>query len=176
MDSNPIPSSTTNTTESTTPPPSTSSTTATTQPENSNGTNSSDTNDNNNKETTRTNTETSTTNINGESSEQTSTTQDSDQPQPSGESSEAGASAENDQTKQIDRILRPNFKYYNLNPYEVLNINPSTANEEEVKKAYRRISLLIHPDKAPEALRERAQTAFEELNKAYNMLKDPNEV
>jgi DnaJ-class molecular chaperone len=36
--------------------------------------------------------------------------------------------------------------YRNLNPYEVLQISPDAA-LDEVKKKYRRLSILVHPDK-----------------------------
>lgn len=48
--------------------------------------------------------------------------------------------------QQIDRLLRPGSTYFNLNPFEVLQIDPS-ASIEEVKKTYRKYSILVHPDK-----------------------------
>ena len=49
-------------------------------------------------------------------------------------------------SQQIDRLLRPGATYRNLNPFEVLMIEPS-APMEEVRKKYRRLSILVHPDK-----------------------------
>ncbi|CAD1472209.1 unnamed protein product, partial [Heterotrigona itama] len=40
--------------------------------------------------------------------------------------------------QQIDRLLRPGSSYFNLNPFEVLQIDPSTS-IDEIKKKYRRI-------------------------------------
>ncbi|KAH9381533.1 hypothetical protein HPB48_005492 [Haemaphysalis longicornis] len=72
--------------------------------------------------------------------------------------------------QQIDRLLRPGSTYFNLNPFEVLQISPE-APIEDVKKQYRRLSILVHPDKNPED-RERAQKAFDVINKAHKSLED----
>lgn len=45
--------------------------------------------------------------------------------------------------QQIDRLLRPGSSYFNLNPFEVLQIDPETT-IDEVKKKYRRVSNLIY--------------------------------
>lgn len=72
--------------------------------------------------------------------------------------------------QQIDRLLRPGSTYFNLNPFEVLQISPESP-IEDVKKQYRRLSILVHPDKNPDD-RERAQKAFDVINKAYKSLED----
>ncbi|XP_011693935.1 PREDICTED: dnaJ homolog subfamily C member 8 [Wasmannia auropunctata] len=72
--------------------------------------------------------------------------------------------------QQIDRLLRPGSSYFNLNPFEVLQIDPSTA-IEEIKKKYRRMSILVHPDKNQDDA-ERAQQAFEIVNKAWKTLEN----
>lgn len=72
--------------------------------------------------------------------------------------------------QQIDRLLRPGSTYFNLNPFEVLQIEPETS-LEDVKKQYRRLSILVHPDKNPDD-RDRAQQAFDIINKAYKCLED----
>lgn len=48
--------------------------------------------------------------------------------------------------QQIDRLLRPGSTYFNLNPFEVLQVEPEST-VEELKKKYRRLSILVHPDK-----------------------------
>lgn len=48
--------------------------------------------------------------------------------------------------QQIERLLRPGSTYFNLNPYEVLQVEPD-ATLDEIKKKYRRLSILVHPDK-----------------------------
>ncbi|CAG0893413.1 unnamed protein product, partial [Darwinula stevensoni] len=39
--------------------------------------------------------------------------------------------------QQIDRLLRPGSTYFNLNPFEVLQVEPESP-WEEIKKKYRR--------------------------------------
>ncbi|XP_044740014.1 dnaJ homolog subfamily C member 8 [Chrysoperla carnea] len=70
--------------------------------------------------------------------------------------------------QQIERLLRPGSTYFNLNPFEVLQIDPDTP-IDEIKKKYRRFSILVHPDKNQDDA-ERAQQAFEIINKAWKIL------
>ncbi|XP_058796543.1 dnaJ homolog subfamily C member 8 [Phymastichus coffea] len=72
--------------------------------------------------------------------------------------------------QQIDRLLRPGSSYFNLNPFEVLQIDPTT-NIDEIKKKYRRMSILVHPDKNQDDA-DRAQQAFETVNKAWKTLEN----
>ncbi|KAL1139863.1 hypothetical protein AAG570_006840 [Ranatra chinensis] len=72
--------------------------------------------------------------------------------------------------QQIDRLLRPGSTYFNLNPFEVLQIDPDVA-IDEVKKKYKRLSILVHPDKNQDDP-ERAQQAFEIVNKAWKTLEN----
>lgn len=72
--------------------------------------------------------------------------------------------------QQIDRLLRPGSTYRNLNPYDVLQVDPELP-FEDVKKMYRRLSILVHPDKNPDD-RERAQVAFDAVSKAHSLLED----
>lgn len=72
--------------------------------------------------------------------------------------------------QQIDRLLRPGSTYRNLNPYEVLQVDPDLP-FDEVKKKFRRLSILVHPDKNQDDL-ERAQAAFDAVKKAYSLLED----
>lgn len=75
--------------------------------------------------------------------------------------------------EQLDRLLRPGSTYFNLNPFEVLQIDPY-ATVDEIKKKYRKLSIYIHPDKNPDD-RERAQIAFEAVNRAYKLLENEKE-
>lgn len=70
--------------------------------------------------------------------------------------------------QQIDRLLRPGSTYFNLNPFEVLQVDPDTP-VEQIKKTYRKYSILVHPDKNQDDA-DRAQQAFEILNKAWKTL------
>lgn len=72
--------------------------------------------------------------------------------------------------QQIERLLRPGATYRNLNPFDVLQVEPDTS-LEEIKKKYRRLSILVHPDKNQDDP-ERAQQAFEAVNKAWKTLEN----
>ncbi|KOB65296.1 DnaJ-21 [Operophtera brumata] len=72
--------------------------------------------------------------------------------------------------QQLDRLLRPGSTYFNLNPYEVLQVDHD-ATLDEIKKKYRRLSILVHPDKNMEDA-ERAQQAFEIVNRSWKTLEN----
>ncbi|XP_033127926.1 dnaJ homolog subfamily C member 8-like [Anneissia japonica] len=74
--------------------------------------------------------------------------------------------------QQIDRLLRPGSTYFNLNPFEVLQVEPDMK-VEIIKKQYRKLSILIHPDKNPDN-KDRALSAFEIINKAMKTIEDEN--
>ena len=69
----------------------------------------------------------------------------------------------------ISRLHRPGSKYFNMNPFEVLGLNHKVT-VEEVKQAYRKISLKVHPDKNPG--NERATVSFEIVKAAAERLED----
>uniref|UniRef100_A0A2K6BB06 J domain-containing protein n=1 Tax=Macaca nemestrina TaxID=9545 RepID=A0A2K6BB06_MACNE len=56
---------------------------------------------------------------------------------------------------QIERLTRPGSSYFNLNPFE----------------RFRHLSILVHPDKNQDDA-DRAQNAFEAVDKAYKLLLD----
>ena len=61
-----------------------------------------------------------------------------------------------------------------MDPYRVLGLEPrADLTEGEIKKAYRRKALVLHPDKRKESERETAQREFDQLQKAYDILLDP---
>ncbi|XP_026288492.1 dnaJ homolog subfamily C member 8 [Frankliniella occidentalis] len=72
--------------------------------------------------------------------------------------------------QQIERLLRPGSTYFNLNPFEVLQVEPDTS-LDDIKKKYRRMSILVHPDKNQDDI-ERAQQAFEIINSAWKILEN----
>lgn len=57
--------------------------------------------------------------------------------------------------------------------YEVLNVSKD-ANDEDLKKAYRKLALKWHPDKNPDNLDE-AKREFILIQQAYELLSDPHE-
>ena len=50
------------------------------------------------------------------------------------------------------------------NFYNILGINKNSSNDE-IKKAYRKLALMKHPDKCPDD--PKAADNFQQLNKAY---------
>lgn len=72
--------------------------------------------------------------------------------------------------QQIDRLLRRGSTYFNLNPFEVLQLEPETP-IEQIKKKYRSLSFLVHPDKNQND-KDRAEQAFEIVNKAWKILEN----
>ncbi|TMW56732.1 hypothetical protein Poli38472_006742 [Pythium oligandrum] len=67
---------------------------------------------------------------------------------------------------QFVRLLQEHYQWINLNPFRVLMLDID-ASDEDIKQHYRKISSLVHPDKFRH---ERAREAFEEVNKAYELL------
>jgi len=54
--------------------------------------------------------------------------------------------------------------------YDVLGVS-RTADDDELKKAYRKLALKFHPDKNPDT-RSEAEERFKEVNEAYQILSD----
>jgi DnaJ domain len=55
--------------------------------------------------------------------------------------------------------------------YQVLDVDPS-AGEDEIKKAYKRLARIYHPDLNPKRPRS-AEDRFKQLQAAYDVLSDP---
>lgn len=63
-------------------------------------------------------------------------------------------------------------KYYGTrNIYELFGVE-KTVSEQEIKKAYYRLSLQVHPDRVPESDKKEATEKFKILSKLYNVLSD----
>ncbi|XP_027571168.2 dnaJ homolog subfamily C member 14 [Pipra filicauda] len=56
-----------------------------------------------------------------------------------------------------------------LNPFQVLGVEPSAA-DAELRKAYRRLAVLVHPDKSPHP---RAEEAFKVLRAGWDRVSSP---
>ncbi|MBU6234849.1 MAG: molecular chaperone DnaJ [Alphaproteobacteria bacterium] len=54
--------------------------------------------------------------------------------------------------------------------YELLGVS-RTASDDEIKKAFRKLAMQLHPDKNPGD--KKAEAKFKEINHAYDILKDP---
>lgn len=68
---------------------------------------------------------------------------------------------------------RSSSNSYTKDPYKVLGID-SSATDEEVKKAYRRMAMKYHPDKVEsmgEEMKKNAEAQFREINEAYEQIK-----
>jgi len=73
-----------------------------------------------------------------------------------------------DREVEIDRVLHRAFK---LNPFDVLDVSP-TATNDEITRQYRKLSLLVHPDKASDQTRDDAIKAFQQLAASRDELFD----
>lgn len=58
------------------------------------------------------------------------------------------------------------------NPYQVLGLSTG-ATKKDIKSAYRKLALLCHSDHFPPAERHLADKAFQQIDQAYKILKDP---
>ncbi|XP_020105756.1 dnaJ homolog subfamily C member 8 [Ananas comosus] len=70
-----------------------------------------------------------------------------------------------------DNEVRRILSCFKLNPFEHLKL-PFDSSPDEVKKQYRKLSLLVHPDKCKHP---QAKEAFAALAKAQQLLLDPQE-
>ncbi|XP_050225431.1 uncharacterized protein LOC126674928 [Mercurialis annua] len=78
--------------------------------------------------------------------------------------------AEVSEVERDNEVLRI-LSCFKLNPFEHLNL-PFDATPEEVRKQYRKLSLLVHPDKCKHT---QAKEAFASLAKAQQLLLDEQE-
>lgn len=58
-----------------------------------------------------------------------------------------------------------------FDPFEILGIEYGTS-EKDIKKAFRKLSLLYHPDKATDLPKEKVEDRFVRITKAYKVLTD----
>ncbi|CAJ1953743.1 unnamed protein product [Cylindrotheca closterium] len=73
--------------------------------------------------------------------------------------------------QQMDRLLQSNYEWRNLNPFYVLQL-PVEATDDDISRRYKALSLLLHPDKSGGS--DRAQLAYDQVQKAKNTLNDPD--
>lgn len=72
-------------------------------------------------------------------------------------------------TKEQESIILKVLSYKPHQFYEILSVEKS-ASEGEIKKSYRKLAIKCHPDKNPHP---RSSEAFKILNKAWEVLSDP---
>jgi len=60
----------------------------------------------------------------------------------------------------------------NKNPYEILWVNKN-ASQDEIKKAFRKLAMKWHPDRAPKWKKKEFEEKFKEYSNAYEILTDP---
>ncbi|XP_041825072.1 dnaJ homolog subfamily B member 5 [Melanotaenia boesemani] len=84
-----------------------------------------------------------------------------------GDSSGSSSSAESIKSEQDTPCL--SIKPAGKDFYKVLGVSPE-SNEDEIKKAYRKMALKFHPDKNSDA---DAEEKFKEIAEAYEVLNDP---
>ncbi|KAJ4712185.1 DnaJ subfamily B member like [Melia azedarach] len=56
--------------------------------------------------------------------------------------------------------------------YNILKVNRN-ANDDDLKKAYKRLAMIWHPDKNPTNRRTEAEGKFKQISEAYDVLSDP---
>lgn len=56
--------------------------------------------------------------------------------------------------------------------YNILKVNRN-ASDEDLKKAYRRLAMIWHPDKNPTSNKQEAEAKFKSISEAYDVLSDP---
>lgn len=66
----------------------------------------------------------------------------------------------------LNRLLNETY----VNPYDILEVAPE-ANDVEIKKQFRSLSLKVHPDRCKH---EKAATAFNLIDNAYKLLMNPD--
>ncbi|KAF9434353.1 hypothetical protein BGZ76_008146 [Entomortierella beljakovae] len=83
----------------------------------------------------------------------------------------ADSSSNNYQSDDLHDL--ENMKPQEVDYYAVLNLS-KVASEEDIKDSYKRLSRIFHPDKHSDpALKEAAETKFHIINKAFEVLSNP---
>ncbi|KAK9675755.1 hypothetical protein RND81_11G028400 [Saponaria officinalis] len=56
--------------------------------------------------------------------------------------------------------------------YNILKVS-RTSGEEELRKTYKKLAMIWHPDRHPSGTKELAETKFKQICEAYDVLSDP---
>lgn len=76
---------------------------------------------------------------------------------------------------QVNRIICSNNKWYNLNPFRVLDI-PLYESTEALSYRQKALCLLLHPDKSYSGLKNILEEAFEYIQIATTLFQNPNKI
>ena len=77
----------------------------------------------------------------------------------------------NDVRQKVQEAETASKQSKEKNYYKILDV-PRTAQQKEIKKAYRELALRWHPDKVSEDEKERAEKMFQDISEAYEILSD----
>lgn len=77
----------------------------------------------------------------------------------------------NDVRQKVQEAETASKQSREKNYYKILDV-PRTAQQKEIKKAYRELALRWHPDKVSEDEKERAEKMFQDISEAYEILSD----
>ena len=72
--------------------------------------------------------------------------------------------------KKAKETTQAKIQFDSEDYYEVLGVS-KTADDNEIKKAYRKLAVKWHPDKNPDSQKE-AEEAFKKIGEAYSVLSD----
>ena len=65
--------------------------------------------------------------------------------------------------------------YYQKLIYTKFLVLIKQPNSQQIRKPYRTLSLVCHPDKVPDDMKKKAETIFKKVNEAYTILSDPEQ-
>ena len=68
--------------------------------------------------------------------------------------------------------ISPSGKMEEETYYDVLEVDPNTCELRDIKKAYRKLALVYHPDRVPHEKKEESTIKFREVSEAYEVLSD----
>lgn len=77
----------------------------------------------------------------------------------------------NDVRQKVQEAETASKQSREKNYYKILDV-PRTAQQKEIKKAYRELALRWHPDKVSEDEKEGAEKMFQDISEAYEILSD----
>ncbi|TXG50407.1 hypothetical protein EZV62_022931 [Acer yangbiense] len=74
--------------------------------------------------------------------------------------------------ENIFKTRKRKKKKMGVDYYNILKVNRN-ATEDDLKKSYKRLAMIWHPDKNPSYRRSEAEAKFKQISEAYDVLSDP---